>query len=205
MSANLIHPSAEIHADAQIGENCHFWHFVQIRENVSVGSECVFGRGVYIGPGVEVGNAVKIQNYALIYQPAIIEDFVFVGPGAIVTNDKFPRSTDENGVLRDQQEWHSEAARLQKGCSIGAQSIILAGVSVGSWAMVGAGSLVSKTVPDFAIVAGNPARQIGWVGKSGMKLIKEKDYWICPNSKEIYLEKDGELFLSSGNEMLSDF
>ncbi|MED5579995.1 MAG: acyltransferase [Nitrospinota bacterium] len=198
MTENFIHDSAEIHSDSRLGSNCYIWHFVHIREDVIVGSDCVFGRGVYIGPGVEVGNAVKIQNYALIYQPAVIEDFVFVGPGAIITNDRFPRSTNEHGSLKDEDDWNIEGVRLQKGSSIGAQAIILAGVDVGAWAMVGAGALVSKPVPDFALVAGSPARQIGWVGKSGKKLIREKDFWICPNSKEVYFEKDGQLFLSSG-------
>ncbi len=203
MSKNFIHDSAEVHSDVQLGKNCYIWHFVQIRENVSVGSDCVFGRGVYIGPGVEVGNAVKIQNYALIYQPAVIEDFVFVGPGAILTNDRFPRSTDEHGLLKDEDDWNVEGVRLQKGSSIGAQAVVLAGVNVGAWAMVGAGALVSKSVPDFALVAGNPARQIGWVGKTGKKLTREKtrsgkEIWICPNGEDIYIEKDGQLFLSSG-------
>jgi len=202
LSENFIHDSAEVHSDARLGDNCHIWHFVQIRENVSVGSDCVFGRGVYIGPGVEVGSAVKIQNYALIYQPAVIDDFVFVGPGAILTNDRFPRSTDEHGALKDEDAWDVEGVRLQKGSSIGAQAVVLAGVSVGAWAMVGAGSLVSKSVPDFALVAGSPARQIGWVGRSGKKLIRDEtrsggEFWICPKGEDIYLEKDGQLFLFS--------
>ena len=168
----------------------------KISNSAKIGAYSVFG------PGVEVGNAVKIQNYALIYQPAVIEDFVFVGPGAILTNDRFPRATDEHGSLKDEDDWNIEGVRLQKGSSIGAQAVVLAGVDVGAWAMIGAGALVSKSVPDFALVIGSPAREIGWVGKSGKKLIREesqsgREFWICPNSGDKYLEKDGRLFLSS--------
>ncbi len=193
MSENLIHSSAEIHENVKIGENSRIWHLTQIRENASIGSDCVVGRGVYVGPGVRIGDSVKLQNYSLIYQPSVIEDNVFIGPGAIITNDLSPRSTDENGNLRDVDGWNSKGTLLKKGASIGANAVVLDGVTVGEWAMIGASSLVSKSVPDYGLVVGNPARLVGWVGEFGVKLLKENDFWICPETKAKYLEKDGTL------------
>ena len=193
VSENLIHESAEIHPTVEIGINSRVWHFAQIRENASIGSDCVLSRGVYIGPGVLIGNSVKLQNYSLIYQPTVIEDYVFVGPGAIITNDLLPRSTDDVGNLKDADDWNSKGVRLKKGASIGANAVVLDGITVGEWAMVGASALVSQSVPDYGLVVGNPARLVGWVGRHGFKLLKEQKYWVCPKTGTKYLEKDGIL------------
>ena len=180
--------------ESKIGVNFKTWELTKIRENTSIGSDVNIGRNVYIGPGVIIGNSVKIQNNALIYEPTIIEDGVFVGPSVIITNDKNPRAINPNMQKKEEMDWIKSGVRIKKGASIGAGSIIVAPVTIGKWAMVGAGSVVIEDVRDFSMVYGNPARFRGWVGKHGNKLIKfkklNKNYFKCPITNEIYIEND---------------
>ena len=183
----MISPNARIEDGCNIGEGTNVWDFSHIRENVVIGTRCNVGEFVYIGPGVQVGDRCKIQSRALIYEPAVIEDEVFVGPGVILTNDRHPRSTTKNGNLKSNDDWSSLGVRLRKGSSIGAGSVVIAGVEVGQWALIGAGSVITKDVQSFELVAGNPARRIGWVGRSGQRLIAVNDHvFVCPETGEKY-------------------
>jgi UDP-2-acetamido-3-amino-2,3-dideoxy-glucuronate N-acetyltransferase len=172
---------------AVIGLNTKIWKFSQLRENVYVGSGCSVGCNVYIGPGVVIGNNVKIQNNALIYEPAVVEDGVFIGPGVIFTNDLNPRSINIDESAKTELDWEKTGVKVKHGASIGAGSICVAPVIINEWAMIAAGSVVTEEVAPFALVAGVPAKRIGWVGKSGFKLIeKELNVFECPETGTRY-------------------
>ena len=188
-----ISETADVDEDVLIGIGTRVWHLAQVRENAEIGSNCIIGRGAYIGPGVKIGKNVKIQNHALIYDPAEIEDGAFIGPAAVLTNDIYPRSVDQEGALKDSQGWESLGVRVREGASVGARAVVLAGTTIGAWALVGAGSVVIRDVPDYALVVGNPAKQIGWVGRLGVRLVEEEGIWVCPNSGEKYIQDNGEL------------
>lgn len=157
MMASNIHPTAEVHPTVKVPDTSSVWNFSQIRENVVIGENCVIGRNVYIGPGVVIGNNCKIQNNALIYEPANLEDGVFVGPAVVLTNDKNPRAVNPDGSLKRSSDWNMVGVTLKRGSAIGANSVCIAPVVVGEWALVGAGSVVTRDVPTGLTVAGNPA------------------------------------------------
>ena len=182
-----IEDSADLDEDIKIGSGSKIWHLAQIRSGAKIGSNCIVGRGAYIGPKVEIGNNVKIQNYALIYDPAKIAEGAFIGPGVVLTNDTYPRSVSPDGKSKSSEEWDSQGVIIGKGASIGARSTILAGVTIGNWALIGAGSVVLQDIPNHGLYAGNPARQIGWVGRLGKQLTKESEYWTCPDTSELSL------------------
>ena len=154
----FVHETADVDASAVIGEGTSIWDYAKIREGVTIGSNCVIGRNVYIGTGVKIGDNCKIQNNALIYDPAELEDGVFVGPGVILTNDKNPGAVNRDGTLKGQQDWSRVGVYLETGSAIGAGSVCVAPVRVGSWATVGALSVVTKNVESGTTVYGNPAR-----------------------------------------------
>ena len=156
----FIHPTADVSPKTKIGKNVKIWHQAQIRERVTIGDNCIIGKGVYIDHDVVIGNNVKIQNYASIYSRAIIEDGVFIGPYACLTNDRYPRAVDIRGRLLKEGEWPSGMIHIEKRASIGAGSIILTNITIGTNAMVGAASLVSKNVPADTLVFGVPAKVI---------------------------------------------
>jgi UDP-2-acetamido-3-amino-2,3-dideoxy-glucuronate N-acetyltransferase len=194
-----IYPTADVDEHARIGPRTTVWHLAQVRENARLGSDCIIGRGAYVGPGVVIGDRVKLQNYALVYEPARLEDGVFIGPAVVLTNDVYPRSTDVTGRLKRPADWDALGVVVRQGASIGAQAVILAGVEIGRWALVAAGAVVTKPVPDFALVAGMPARMIGWVGRAGSRLVAQDDgRWRCPETSELYKEADGALTLEGG-------
>lgn len=153
----MLDLSKSIHPSVRIGRGTKIWDFTQVRENVVIGNNCVIGRNVYIGPGVVIGNNCKIQNNALIYEPAILEDGVFVGPAVVLTNDKNPRAVNSDGSLKQGDDWEMVGVTLKSGSSVGANSVCIAPVVVGEWALVGAGSVVTKDVPARTTVVGNPA------------------------------------------------
>jgi UDP-2-acetamido-3-amino-2,3-dideoxy-glucuronate N-acetyltransferase len=173
----VIDPSARVHATADlepnvtIGAGTSIWHRAQVRTGTQVGAECVVGRDVFIDEGVSIGDRVKIQNAALIYQGVTIEDGVFIGPGVILTNDRYPRAITSIGDLARADDWEVSPIALRYGCSIGAGAVVVAGVDVGRFAMVGAGAVVTRTVPSHALVAGSPAHRIGWVCACGARLL----------------------------------
>ncbi|GAA3110273.1 acyltransferase [Streptosporangium carneum] len=194
MSQARIHPSADVDPEAVVGPGTSVWHLAQIREKAVLGGDCVIGRGAYVGPGVRIGDRVKLQNHALVYEPAVLEDEVFVGPAVVLTNDLYPRSADVDGALKRDGDWHAEGVVVRRGASLGARSVVVAGRSIGRHALVAAGAVVTKDVPDFALVAGTPARRIGWVGRAGVPLRQVSEgEWRCPQTGEEYLEHEGEL------------
>ncbi len=165
-----VHPSADVAADAELGEGTVVWHLAQVREGARLGRECVVGRGAYVGTGVRVGDRCKIQNHALVYEPAVLGDGVFVGPAAVLTNDRHPRAVRPDGGLKSAADWDAVGVVCAEGASVGAGAVCVAPVRVGRWALVAAGSVVTRDVPDHALVAGSPARRIGWVGRAGVPL-----------------------------------
>lgn len=189
-----IQASADVDDSAVVGSGTRVWELAQIRENARLGSDCVVGRGAYVGPGVIIGDNVKLQNYALVYEPARLENGVFVGPGAVLTNDVSPRSVDPTGRLKRPGDWQPRGVVVLEGASLGACCVIVAGCQIGRWALVGAGAVVTRDVPDFALVVGSPARRIGWVGHAGIQLRQEAGgLWRCPQTGRRYVEDGGGL------------
>lgn len=185
-----IHPEADVEADVEIGDSSTVWGLAQVRTGARLGEECVVGRGAYIGVGVHIGDRVKIQNLAQIYEPAHIEDESFIGPAVVLTNDQHPRATTPAGTVALASDWTPVGVTVRRGASIGARSVCVAPVTIGRWAMVGAGAVVVHDVPDFALVVGNPARQIGWVGHAGRRLDRESSgTWRCPVTGMDYVEE----------------
>jgi acetyltransferase-like isoleucine patch superfamily enzyme len=189
-----VQPTADVDDSAVLGAGTTVWHLAQIRENARLGRDCIVGRGAYVGPGVSLGDNVKLQNYALVYEPARLEDNVFIGPAAVLTNDLYPRSVDVSGKLKRPADWDALGVVVREGASVGAHAVVVAGRSIGRWALVAAGAVVTRDVPDFALVAGTPARRIGWVGHAGIRLEPSGDgKWRCPRTGQVYTERDGVL------------
>ncbi len=168
--ATYIHPSADVSDKAFIGEDTKIWHLVQVRPEAHIGRECVIGRGVYVDAHVQIGNRVKVQNYVSMYDGVTIEDGVFVGPHVVFTNDKLPRAVNPDGTLKSTDDWTISHTRIGEGASLGANATIVCGITIGRWALVGAGAVVTRDVPDFGLVVGNPARLIGYVCKCGKRI-----------------------------------
>ncbi|WP_131740500.1 acyltransferase [Actinomadura roseirufa] len=203
MGETRILPSADVDERARIGGGTTVWHLAQVREDAVLGADCVIGRGAYVGPGVRLGDGVKLQNHALVYEPAVLEDGVFIGPAAVLTNDPYPRSLDVDGALKRPGDWEALGVTVREGASVGARAVVVAGRTVGRFALVGAGAVVTRDVPDFALVVGVPARRIGWVGRAGEPLDKadgrdagaaqDGPRWRCPRTGEEYIESGGRL------------
>lgn len=187
MATYQIEPSALVAPSAVLGEGVRIWHHAQVRENAELGPNVIVGKGAYIGPKVSIGRNSKIQNSALIYEPARIGEGVFIGPGAILTNDRRPRAVNADLSQKSATDWESVGVSISVGASVGAGAVVIAPVEIGAWAMIAAGSVVVKDVPAYALVAGNPAKHIGWVGKHGARLVEESHgLFQCPVSKANY-------------------
>jgi UDP-2-acetamido-3-amino-2,3-dideoxy-glucuronate N-acetyltransferase len=163
----FIHPTANVSKDAKIGDGTKVWINSQIRENSQIGTNCIISKDTYIDTNVKIGNNCKIQNSVSIYQGVTIEDDVFVGPNVCFTNDKVPRAFDLN--------WTITPTRIKKGVSIGANATIVCGITIGEYAMVAAGSVVTKDIEPYSLVMGNPARHYSYIDKMGNKIEGKAD------------------------------
>jgi acetyltransferase-like isoleucine patch superfamily enzyme len=193
--APRIHASAEIDDGATVGDGSSVWQLAHIRSGASLGRDVVVGRGAYVGPGVRVGDGCKIQNHAMVYEPAHLEDGVFVGPAVVLTNDEYPRAVNPDCSPKSASDWEPVGVTLRTGASVGARSVCVAPVTVGRWALVAAGSVVVRDVPDFALVAGVPARRIRWVGRAGLPHEAEPGsttLFRCPRTGATYEQLDDE-------------
>jgi len=178
--ATRIAPSADVSEEAVLGEGTSIWHLAQVREHAVLGRDC------------------KVQNYALVYEPARLADGVFIGPAVTLTNDHFPRAVNPDGSLKSAADWEPVGVTIEEGASIGARAVCVAPVRIGAWATVAAGAVVTKDVPAHALVAGVPARRIGWVGRAGEPLTPSDPgpdgapRWRCPVTGTLYEQFDAE-------------
>ncbi|WP_066584997.1 acyltransferase [Cellulomonas timonensis] len=213
-----VAPGADVDDSATLGPGARVWHLAQVREDAVVGAECVIGRGAYLGPGVRVGDRCKIQNHALVYEPAVLEDGAFIGPGVVLTNDHLPRAVNPDGALKSGDDWHAVGVTVRTGAAVGARAVCVAPVVIGRWAMVAAGAVVTRDVPDFALVAGVPARRVRWIGRTGEALVPDDSVpddgapdgavtppgdgadrrWRCPDTGDAFIERDGLLVEATG-------
>ena len=181
------HETAIVDDGCAIGSGTKIWHFSHIMSNCKLGNGCNVGQNVVISPGVELGNNVKVQNNVSIYTGVICKDDVFLGPSMVFTNITNPRSA----IIRKDKY---EKTVVGKGASIGANSTIVCGHDIGEYAFIGAGAVVTKTVPAYALVVGNPAKQIGWMSEYGHRLeFNEEGVAACPESKDEYMLKEGSV------------
>lgn len=185
MNTYFAHPTAVIDENCTIGEGTKIWHFSHVMPNCVIGKLCNLGQNVVVSPQVKLGNNVKVQNNVSIYSGVVCEDDVFLGPSMVFTNILNPRSA----VIRRDQYIQT---LVKKGASIGANATIICGIEIGRYALIGAGAVVTKNVPDYALLIGNPAKQTGWVSEYGHKLSFNPDGTaICPESQQQYQLKNG--------------
>lgn len=182
----MIHPTAEIERGARIGSNTRVWHHAHIRTGAVVGSDCNLGNSVFVDSGAVIGNNVKLQNRVSVYRGVTLEDGVFVGPHATFTNDRYPRSITPDGAPVSEIDWTPEETLVKYGASIGAGAIILPGVTIGRWAMIGAGALVTRDVPEHGLAVGSPAEVVGYACCCGRPLERHERLWVCPACHESY-------------------
>jgi UDP-2-acetamido-3-amino-2,3-dideoxy-glucuronate N-acetyltransferase len=189
--ATTIHASAIVDAGAEIGEDCRVWHFVHICSKARIGRACSFGQNVFVGNDVLIGNNVKIQNNVSVYDAVTLEDDVFCGPSMVFTNVYNPRS-----AVTRKDEYRRTLVR--RGATLGANSTIVCGVTVGAYAFVGAGAVVNRDVPDYALMVGVPARQAGWMSRFGERLalpVSGEGQATCPQTGDRYVLRDGRVEL----------
>jgi UDP-2-acetamido-3-amino-2,3-dideoxy-glucuronate N-acetyltransferase len=182
----FVHETVVADTGAQIGEGTRIWHFSHVMPRAVIGKACNIGQNVYIDNDVTIGNGVKIQNNVSVYKGVVIEDDVFLGPSMVFTNVINPRS-----FIERKQEF--KATIVRKGATIGANATIICGVEIGSFALIGAGAVVTKPVPSFALVTGNPARQVGWVSEQGYKLFFLDGNAFCEEEQQGYTLQDNRV------------
>lgn len=189
----FIHPTAEVSENCKIGQGTRIWHQAQVLGDAEVGEECTLGKGAFLGAGTRIGSQVKIGNYANLFG-ALVEDEAFIGPLVCIVQDRHPRSTNIDGTRKSHSDYVSEPATIRRGASIGASSVIMPGVTIGQYAMISAGSVVHKDVPDHAIMVGNPARQVGFACHCGKKL---DENFACECGRAYQLTDAGLTFIKA--------
>jgi UDP-2-acetamido-3-amino-2,3-dideoxy-glucuronate N-acetyltransferase len=190
----FIHRSAEVSPKATIGPGAKIWHYAQVREDAHIGANCIIAKGVYIDFAVSIGANSKLQNGVCVYHGVTIQDGVFLGPGVILTNDQLPRAINPDGSLKKDADWQVNPIVIKRGASIGAGSVVLPGVTIGEFALIGAGAVVTRDIPPYGLGYGNPARLHGYVCICGQVLTPSKDshgqeeqgVWICPTCNNRY-------------------
>jgi UDP-2-acetamido-3-amino-2,3-dideoxy-glucuronate N-acetyltransferase len=194
MESNYFaHETAVIDTGCIIGQGTKIWHFSHIMTGCSIGQQCSIGQNVVISPDVQIGDRVKIQNNVSVYTGVVCEEDVFIGPSAVFTNVINPRS-----AINRKNEFKSTL--VQKGATIGANATIVCGLTIGKYAFIGAGAVVTRTIADYALVVGNPAKQTGWMSEFGHKLqFNSEGIAICPESKARYLLEDGKVIKQEMN------
>ena len=182
-----IHPSADVSPGSRVGEGTRVWQHAQVRERASIGRNCVIGKDVYVDADVVVGDNCKLQNGVNVFRPAVLEDGVFLGPGVVVANDRLPRAVNPDGTPKGVDDWEAVPVVVRRGAAVGAGSILLPGITVGEWALVGAGAVVTADVPAHGLVVGNPARLIGYVCACGTRVTADAP--VCPACSSRYGSK----------------
>lgn len=182
--AAQVHPTATVEAGVTLGPGARIWHDAQVRTGAQIGENCIIGKGAFVDLGVRIGANCKVQNYALLYHGCTLGDGVFVGPAAILTNDLRPRAITPLGTLKRADDWHCGEIIVEEGASIGAGAIVLPGVRIGRFALVGAGAVVTHDLPAHALALGNPARQVGWVCRCGETLQRQAACAVCGDDLE---------------------
>lgn len=177
----MIHPTAVVEDGAHVGVGTRIWHHSHIRAGARVGDNCNLGFSVYVDTDAVVGDNVKLQNHVSIYHGVTLEYGVFVGPHTTFTNDRYPRAITPDGAAVSDEDWQPIPTLVKYGASIGANATILAGVTIGRWAMVAASALVSHDVPDYGLVVGVPARLVGYACACGHTMRYEDRHWVCPH------------------------
>ncbi|MEC5184916.1 UDP-2-acetamido-3-amino-2,3-dideoxy-glucuronate N-acetyltransferase [Cryobacterium sp. MP_3.1] len=192
--ATWIAPSADIDPRAVLGAGSTVADRAQVREFARVGPGCAVGYAAYLGPGVILGRQCTVQDFALLYEPTLLEDRVSVGPGAVFTNDRFPRAVVPSGRLKSAADWVLVGVTVRTGASVGANAVCVAPLTIGRWAIVADGSVVTADVPEYALMDGIPARRVHWVGQSGARLNNVgPGLFRCPVTGAHYSEHDGTL------------
>ncbi len=193
MTEPFIHESAYVDDGAVIGAGTKIWHFSHVMPGAVIGERCNLGQNVVVMPGTRIGNNVKIQNNVSVYVGVTIDDGVFVGPHVCFTNDKVPRAVNPDMSTKGTSDWKVTPTHVKAGAALGANATIVCGVTVGKWAMVGSGSVVTKDVPDHALVVGNPARFVAWVCSCGerVKLEESTGKGSCTCGRDLVKSEGG--------------
>lgn len=199
MSNYFVHESAYVDDGASIGARTKVWHFSHIMGGAQIGEDCSLGQNVFVARDVKVGNHVKIQNNVSLYEGVILEDYTFCGPSMVFTNVKIPRSAFPRNTSEDYL-----VTRVKYGASIGANATIVCGITIGEWAFVAAGAVVTKDVPPYALVAGVPARTVGWACQCGNRLDRTQSTICCPSCGRQYEENEvGTIMIAHPSDHLS--
>ncbi|PIQ82843.1 MAG: N-acetyltransferase [Candidatus Omnitrophica bacterium CG11_big_fil_rev_8_21_14_0_20_64_10] len=178
-AAAQVHPTAVVDPGAQIGAGTRIWHFTHVMQGAVIGSDCILGQNVFVADGVRIGDRTKIQNNVSVYRGVTLEEEVFCGPACVFTNIEIPRSFIE-------RKDGFQATRVGRGASIGANATILCGVTIGAYALIGAGAVVTRDVPEHGLVIGAPGRSVGWVCRCGRRLEGKPGAWRCPDCGQTY-------------------
>jgi acetyltransferase-like isoleucine patch superfamily enzyme len=185
--AVFIHPTADVSDQATLGAGTQIWHQAQVREGAVIGEHCILGKGAYVDKGVHIGDRCKLQNGAFVFHGFNLEDGVFLGPGALLLNDKHPRAINPDGTPRGDADWVASEGLVEYGASVGGGAVILPGVRIGRMAMIGSGAVVTRDVPARGIVVGNPARLKGFACDCGHTLVAVRGgQHTCPSCGRVY-------------------